>query len=124
MLSDAPVAAILPVTDLKEAHDFYTQKLGLKQFGEEMAGTIMFNAGKGTVLVVYERPAVKVEHTQAGFMVDNLESTKTELEGKGIMFEEYDLPNLKTENGIAEMDGVKSAWFKDPFGNILALNQM
>jgi predicted enzyme related to lactoylglutathione lyase len=80
-LSDAPVAAVLPVTDLDRAKKFYIQTLGLKEMevkkheGEE----VMLEAGKGTGLLLYKRPPVKVEHTQAGFMVDDLESTMTEL---------------------------------------------
>jgi catechol 2,3-dioxygenase-like lactoylglutathione lyase family enzyme len=125
MLSDAPVCPILPVTDLEVADDFYTQKLGLKPYGDHQAieGIRMYEAGKNTILTTYERPAVKVEHTQAGFMVGDLESVKVDLEGRGVKFEDYDLPGLKTTNGVAEMGGVKSAWFKDPFGNILVLNQ-
>ena len=125
-LSDAPVAAVLPVTDLDRAKKFYIQTLGLKEMevkkheGEE----VMLEAGKGTGLLLYKRPPVKVEHTQAGFMVDDLESTMTELKGKGVQFEEYDMPGLKTVNGVATIEGEKSAWLKDPDGNIIALSEM
>ena len=76
------------------------------------------------MLLVYERPAVKVEHTQAGFWVKDVEAEVKELRGKGVKFEEYDMPGIKTVNDIADFDGVKAAWFKDPDGNILAISQM
>ncbi|MGH2654353.1 MAG: VOC family protein [Actinomycetota bacterium] len=46
-----------------------------------------------------------------------------ELRAKGVTFEEYDMPGLKTVNGIAELGGEKGAWFKDPEGNILSVSQ-
>jgi catechol 2,3-dioxygenase-like lactoylglutathione lyase family enzyme len=60
--------------------------------------------------------------TCMAFEVDgDLETAVKELRDGGVTFEEYDLPGLKTENGIAEIGGVKGAWFKDPDGNILAV---
>lgn len=124
-LQNAPVAAILPAVDLEKAEDFYSQKLGLKLTGKQVADTLMFEAGKGTMLVVYKREEkTKAEHTVAGFMVEDLEVSMDQLKAKGVVFQDYDLPGLKTVDGVAEMDGAKSAWFKDPEGNILAINQM
>ena len=47
-----------------------------------------------------------------------------ELRAKGVKFEEYDLPNLKTVNGLFSMDGYRAAWFKDSEGNIVAISTM
>jgi catechol 2,3-dioxygenase-like lactoylglutathione lyase family enzyme len=124
MLSDAAVSAILPTTDLARSRKFYTETLGLKEMPAGVEGFAMFGAGAGTALAVYERAPVTVEHTQAGFLVSNLEEEVKVLKEKGVTFEEYDLPEIKTVDGIATMEGVKSAWFKDPDGNIIALNQM
>jgi predicted enzyme related to lactoylglutathione lyase len=124
MLTNAPVAAILPATDLKRAKEFYTQKLGLKQSNNMPDGNLMFEAGMGTMLMLYKRPPVKVEHTQAGFKVNNLEETVKELRGKGVKFEDYDMPGLKTVTGIMSDGKMKAAWFKDSEGNILAIIQM
>jgi hypothetical protein len=57
------------------------------------------------------------------FMVADVEAAVAELRGKGVSFEEYGLPGLKTVNGIAELGGSKGAWFKDPEGNILSVVQ-
>lgn len=125
MLSDAPVMAILPTTDVDRAKDFYQNTLGLKLAPEPIEeGGAMFEAGKGTRLLVYTRQEPnKAEHTQAGFMVDDLEGVIKELEDKGVKFEDYDLENVKTVGHIMTMDdGTRTAWFKDPDGNILAIN--
>src|SRR3989344_469750 len=124
MLSNAPVSAILPTTDLERSRKFYTETLGLNEMPGSVEGFAMFGAGAGTTLAVYERAPVTIEHTQVGFLVNNLEEEVKTLKAKGVTFEEYDLPEIKTVDGIATMEGVKSAWFKDPNGNIIALNQM
>ena len=80
--------------------------------------------GKGTMLYLYQRAATKADHTVAAFNVDNIESEVKELKAKGIVFEEYDMPGLKTVNSIATLGSMKSAWFKDTEGNILGLSQM
>ena len=74
--------------------------------------------------MLYKRAATKADNTAAGFLVDDLEATMKELRAKGVKFEEYDFPGLKTVNGIATTDGEKGAWFKDTEGNILALAEM
>ena len=56
-------------------------------------------------------------------MVADVEAAVAELRDKGVRFEEYDLPGLKTVNGIAELGGTRGAWFKDPEGNILSMVQ-
>ena len=124
MLTDKAVAAILPAADLERAANFYEDKLGLKE-EDRSGGGVLLGAGMGTKIFIYEKPGgTKADHTVAGFNVDNVEREVEELRAKGITFEEYDMPGLKTINGIATMDSVKSAWFKDTEGNIIALNQM
>ncbi len=89
----------------------------------------MFEASGGTMLMVYENPGLKApENTTLGFAVsaDSFDAIMADLRSKGVAFEEYDIPEfgLKTVNGVAEMDGMKSAWFKDSEGNILNLAVM
>jgi predicted enzyme related to lactoylglutathione lyase len=124
MLNTAPVAAILPMTDPARAKEFYVRKLGLVQRHTPDTDTLMFEAGKGTILFLYKRAPVTVVHTQVGFSVADLEQTVSELRANGVVFEDYDLPGLKTVNGIADTGHEKSAWFKDSEGNILAVTQM
>jgi predicted enzyme related to lactoylglutathione lyase len=89
-------------------------------------GGVMLQAGGGTGLYLYQRGATKADHTVASFNVNNIEAEMSELKAKGIVFEEYDIPqmHIKTVNGLATADGAKMAWFKDTEGNILGVTQM
>jgi len=125
MLSDSPVSAILPSKDLQKSKEFYQTKLGLAPVPMALDDPLMFTAGNDTVLVVYHRPeGTKAEHTVAGFMVADLKNKMSGLKANGIEFEDYDMPGFDHENKIMTYGNIKSAWFKDPDGNILALNQM
>lgn len=126
MLNDSQIVAVLPAANIKETKKFYLDKLGLQAVDVPTPGNdIFFKAGKGTYLYLYEREAgTKAEHTVANFLVKDIDKAVVELRGKGITFEQYDLPGLKTdERGIADLDGIKGAWFKDPEGNILAITK-
>ena len=85
----------------------------------------MFECGQGTRLYLYQRDtATKADHTVAGWEVENIEEVVEALRERGVVFEQYDLPGLKTdERGIATSGPVKSAWFKDTEGNILAISE-
>ena len=61
---------------------------------------------------------------KAGFQVTDVEAEVRDLRAKGVAFEEYNLPGLKTVDGIADAGGMKAAWFKDSEGNIIGLAQM
>lgn len=129
MLNNAPVTPTIAVTDLKRAKEFYEGHLGLTEDSSMSDDNgVLYNAGAGSKLYIYSRPnAPTADHTQVSFKVDNIETTVDELSGKGVTFEHYSIPEmgLKTnEKGIAEMGKVKSAWFKDPDGNILSLLQV
>ena len=78
---------------------------------------------RGLVELVPEY-AGTAQHTLGAFMVQDIDATVAELRGKGVTFEDYDLPGLKTVNGIAELGGIRGAWFKDPEGNILSVVQL
>jgi predicted enzyme related to lactoylglutathione lyase len=125
MLANSPVAAILPAVDLGRAKKFYQGKLGLQPIDTPDQGGIMFASGQGTQLYLYQRDtATKANHTVAGWKVENIEEVVRALREKGVVFEQYDLPDLKTdEDGIATMGPFKSAWFKDSEGNILSINE-
>lgn len=125
MLNNAQVIPTLPATDLDRARKFYTEKLGLKETKDQIPGGIGFDCGQGTMLYIYQRPPVKVEHTVASFTVEDLEQEMKELRARGVVFEEYDqpMPGLKTVNGIADIGDWRAAWFKDSEGNILALGE-
>lgn len=124
MLSKSPVAATLPFRGLKAAEEFYSKKLGLElASGSVQDGYLEFTAGGGTVIEVFESGSKKSEDTAATFEVPDLEKEMNELRAKGVVFEEYDLPEIKTVKGVATMGSQKAAWFKDPGGNVLCLHQ-
>jgi hypothetical protein len=89
-----------------------------------MEDGLIFQAGSKTKLYLYQRPKTKADHTVASFEVDDVETEVQNLKSKGVKFEEYDSPGIKTVNGIHYSEHYKSAWFKDTEGNILAINQM
>jgi catechol 2,3-dioxygenase-like lactoylglutathione lyase family enzyme len=124
VLGSARVETIIPVTDLDRSEKFYGDTLGLKKVPLPMPGYVRFEAGAGTTLCLYARGETKTEHTLAGFNVPSLESAMKEMRGKGITFEEYDFPGFKTVNGVFAMDKIKTAWFKDPDGNILCIDEV
>jgi catechol 2,3-dioxygenase-like lactoylglutathione lyase family enzyme len=124
VLSDARVDATIPTTDLARAREFYGGTLGLRPAdGPGRGRELVYECGGGTRLLVYERPSAgTAEHTLAHFIVADLEAAVQELRGRGIEFEEYDLPHITTVNGIATFDDFRAAWFRDPDGNIIGLN--
>ena len=116
------VGATLPASDLERAKGFYGGTLGLESVMEN-AGGVLYQAGSSMIFVYPSEFAGTNKAAAATFVAADVLATVEELRGKGVTFEEYDMPGLKTENGIAEIEGVKGAWFKDTEGNILAIAQ-
>ena len=119
------VSAVLCSSDLIRSQEFYEQKVGLTLSPETIKNHLLFDCGDGTSLLVYGRPGPnKADHTQVRFWSSDLEADVSELAARGVRFEEYDFETLKTVNHVATTVGIgKSAWFKDPDGNTLALFQ-
>jgi catechol-2,3-dioxygenase len=108
---------------MARAKAFYTQKLGLTPKEETPAGVI-YELGGGTEVLVFESSgAPSGTHTQISFDVEDLAATVKDLKARGVKFEEYNTPGLKTVDGIAEIGPTKAAWFKDTEGNLLAVGQ-
>jgi predicted enzyme related to lactoylglutathione lyase len=123
MLQQAPLYAYIPAKDVARARKFYEEKLGLKP-KEQIAGGITYEFAKGTACFLYPTPnAGTSKASQAFWQVEDVEREVRELKARGVKFEDYDMPGMKTEGGIATAGGAKSAWFKDSEGNILALVQ-
>ena len=123
MLQKSPIFAYLPVKDLARARQFYEQKLGFKPKSEQNDGVI-YEFADHTACFMYTTPNAGTSRaSQAFWQVKDVESEMAELRRKGVVFEEYDMPGLKTKDGIAVGAGAKAAWFKDPEGNILAIVQ-
>lgn len=131
MLEHSEVAARLPARDLARARSFYAQRLGLEPV-EERAGGLRYVCGGGSFALFESAGAAAGTHTQMGWEVADIEATVAALRARGVVFEEYDLPGLKTVNGIAEISGnypsrggvgERGAWFRDSEGNLLGLGQ-
>jgi catechol 2,3-dioxygenase-like lactoylglutathione lyase family enzyme len=131
MLQDNNVAARIPAQDLQRARSFYSSKLGLDPV-EERPGGLLYQCGSGHFALYQSSGLPSGAHTQMAWDVDDLEATVKELRRRGVVFEEYDLPGLKTADGIAAITGnypskggvgEKAAWFRDSEGNLLGIGQ-
>ena len=122
MLQKSPMYAYLPVQDVARARRFYEEKLGFKP-QKELAGGVVYDFAGGTACFLYPTPnAGTNKASQAFWQVEDVEREVAELKARGVTFEQYDFPGMK--DGIMTGPGsAKSAWFKDPEGNILAIIQ-
>jgi predicted enzyme related to lactoylglutathione lyase len=122
MLSDAPIGAMIPATDVGRAKRFYSETLGLKISAEMGEEGVLFESAGGTSFFVYQTPSGgQAAHTLASWQVADLAAEMADLRGRGVSFEEYDMPGIKTVDGLADMGAVRGAWFKDSEGNILGV---
>jgi len=121
MLAQARVHASLPATDLARARAFYAEKLGLTP-AQDTPWALVYEVEDGTRFSVFPTPnAARAGHTQMGFDVGDVRAAVAELKERGVVFEEYDAPELKTIAGVAVLEGHTSAWFKDSEGNVIEL---
>jgi catechol 2,3-dioxygenase-like lactoylglutathione lyase family enzyme len=125
VIGSGRVSAVLCSTDLERSREFYEQKVGLALSPETIPNHLLFDCGNGTTLLVYGRPAEnRADHTQVRFWTPDVESDVAALAARGVVFEDYDLPSFKTVDHIGTSPGVgRSAWFKDPDGNTIAIFQ-
>jgi catechol 2,3-dioxygenase-like lactoylglutathione lyase family enzyme len=123
MLGDFDLLTTLPAADLDRARKFYEQTLGFTPVSEDAAG-VRYRSGSSYFEVYPTLSGASAQHTLAAWPVDDLQKVAAELRAKGVVFEEYDYPELKTVDGIAELPHEWSAWFKDSEGNILAVSQL
>jgi predicted enzyme related to lactoylglutathione lyase len=123
MLKNAAIVPYIPVSDLARARKFYEEKVGLSP-REQYAGGVIYDCGDGSWVFMYPSAGAGTSKASTAFWaVDDVESEVAELKARGVVFEEYDMPGIKTVNGIATGGGAKTAWFKDSEGNILAVSQ-
>jgi catechol 2,3-dioxygenase-like lactoylglutathione lyase family enzyme len=123
MLQNAVVHPVVPAADLTRAKAFYKDKLGLTPAMESEGGVVYLCRGSWFVLFP-SMGAGTAQSTAVEFLVDNLDAEMAELRSRGVVFEEYDYPEFKTVNGVAEHPEGKSAWFKDSEGNTVAVTQI
>lgn len=126
MLKDLDVMPVLPAKDITRARDFYRDKLGLEPATTVDEDNLVYRCGNGSGFLLYRTDnAGTAKNTQMGWATSDVEREVEELRGRGVVFEEYDLPGLKTENGIATLPDLgKAAWFLDSEGNILNISSL
>lgn len=128
MLDKAQITAVVPVSNIEAAIEFYEGALGLRlDVRRDDLPTnreAELSAGSGNLLLYESVGAGKSRHTVAGFRVGDLNSVVAAVRARGVTFEEYDLPSLKTVDGIASVGDIRAAWCKDPDGNILAIESL
>jgi catechol 2,3-dioxygenase-like lactoylglutathione lyase family enzyme len=123
-LAHRSVAMMLPVTDVDRAQKFYSESLGLDYTGTNDEGSAIFALMGGSTLLLLPRPdGTRSESTAMSFEVEDIASEISALEGRGVVFEDYDLPEIKTVDHICEFGTEKAAWFKDPDGNVLCVHE-
>jgi extradiol dioxygenase family protein len=125
-LNEGRVEAVAAVSDLAVARQFYEQQLGLDP-GKEEDGGIRYAFAHGTALFIYVSPenAGSSRATVAGMFVDDLDEAVDELAARGVAFEQYDQPGIKTDGrGIFDNGRLRAAWVKDPDGNTIALTEV
>jgi len=124
MLESAGTHAMIAVSDLGRAKEFYGGTLRLTA-SEDRPGGVCYDTADGTWFLVYQSGfAGTAKSTCMRFEVEEIEVVVAELRARGVVFEEYDLPGVKTVDGIADHEsGARGAWFKDPDGNILQIGQ-
>ena len=124
------VATRLPVQDLERARAFYAEKLGLEPV-ETREGGLLYRCGTGYFALFASTGEPSGAHTQMGIDVDDIKATVKELRGRGVTFEEYDIPGMPMVDGVVEIEGnypskgtgELGAWFRDSEGNLIGLGQ-
>jgi catechol 2,3-dioxygenase-like lactoylglutathione lyase family enzyme len=131
VLKHGHVATRIPAQDLDRARRFYADKLGLEP-SEERPGGLLYRCASGEFALFGSAGSSPGTFTQMAWEVDDIEATVTEMKARGVVFEEVDVPGLRTVDGIADVSGnypskggkgERGAWFRDSEGNMLGIGQ-
>ena len=124
MINNAQLTVVLPVVDVSRATGFYRDQIGLKDLGVDPTGNHVLLTGTGTqIALMPAEEGAQSAHTVLSFEIENITRHIKELEGRGVTFLDYDLPELKTIGHVAVLGSEKGAWFADTEGNILCLHE-
>jgi catechol 2,3-dioxygenase-like lactoylglutathione lyase family enzyme len=124
MIKDLRCHTTLPAADLERAKAFYAEKLGLTPANSGSNGAF-YEVGGGTRFILYPTPnPARGGHTQIGFTTSDVKGEVAALRSRGVVFEEYDSPGLKTVDGVASSGDSQAAWFKDSEGNLIGIVQL
>jgi catechol 2,3-dioxygenase-like lactoylglutathione lyase family enzyme len=121
-LGQADVATNLAVRDIARARSFYGDVLGLEEAGREGEQLLTYRSGSSLLFVYQSEFAGSNQATAASWLVgERVDEIAMALKAKGVIFEHYDMPDLRLEGDVHVGHGMRVAWFKDPDGNILSL---
>ena len=124
MLTERRSHSTIPAADLGRARRWYEEMLGFKP-ARELPSGLMYDAAGGSRFVIYPTPnAGQSPNTLMGFTTPDIEAEVRDLKARGVVFEDYDFPTLKTVDSIATNGPARSAWFRDSEGNIIGIVQL
>jgi catechol 2,3-dioxygenase-like lactoylglutathione lyase family enzyme len=123
MLGDYPIDVVLLATDLDATRHFYRNKIGLELLNES-TNAVTFECGSNQLVITKSTVGTADEQTQAAWGVKDLDAELDALRGRGVRIEDYDLPGLKTVDGVADIGFARMAWFIDPAKNCLGIMQL
>lgn len=124
MLGDHPIDVVLLATDLESSKQFYAGQLGLEILNESEEAITYKCGGDSQLAVTKSTTGTADEQTQAGWRVDDLAAELAELRSRGVEIQEYDMPGLKTVDGVADLGFALIAWIVDPHRNALEIMQL
>jgi catechol-2,3-dioxygenase len=124
MLGDHPIDVVLLATDLESSKQFYAGQLGLEILNESEEAITYRCGGDSQLAVTKSTTGTADEQTQAGWRVDDLAAELAELRSRGVEIQEYDMPGLKTVDGVADLGFALVAWIVDPHRNALEIMQL
>jgi catechol 2,3-dioxygenase-like lactoylglutathione lyase family enzyme len=132
LLARGRVATRLPAQDLDRARRFYSERLGLEPV-DERPGGLLYRCGGVDFALFQSTGAPPGTFTQMSWEVDDIETVVAELKQRGVVFEDVEVPGLRTRDGIADIDGnypskgargERAAWFHDSEGNLLGVGEL
>jgi catechol 2,3-dioxygenase-like lactoylglutathione lyase family enzyme len=123
MFDNASCIAVLPASDIKRARSFWHDTFGLDPVDDSEPDGLMYEFN-GTQVLVYETQfAGTAQNTAMAIDTTDFDGDIEALRSKGVQFNDYDFPGLKTVDGVAEYNGRRGAWFNDSEGNIIGLGE-
>jgi len=123
MLGDYPIDVVLLAPNLEATRDFYRDKIGLELLNEN-PDAVTFKCGANNLAITRSTVGTADEQTQASWRVRDLDAELDALRKRGVRIEDYDLPGLKTVDGVADIGFARMAWFIDPAKNCLGIMQL
>ena len=124
MLGNHPLDVVLLATDLESSKAFYAGKLGLEILMENEDEVLYKCGGDSRLALTKSTTGTADEQTQAGWRVDDLAAELAELRARDVEIQEYDMPGLKTQDGVVDIGFALMAWIVDPHRNALAIMQL